>query len=368
MNLNTTPSRTLDNLLRSRLVAALTAPHGVDRYLDWLAPERVTDEMRSRVLARRMETADCVTLTLAVPRGWRGHSAGQHLTVSVELDGRRQTRCFSIASADNSRNGELEITVKAQPDGQVSRFLVDAARPGTTVVLSDASGAFRLPDIRPAGVLLISGGSGITPVMSMLRSLVNEGYEGEIRFLHYARSSEDLIFADELDELTQQHSNLTVYRAFTSDDAVDGELQGRFKPAHLQDFGPAHNDWPAFACGPQPLIEGLQSHWSAQAAGSRLDFEYFQPPRAAAADGQGVLQFVRSQVIADDDGRSLLDQAEAADLKPAYGCRMGICRSCTCRKTSGRVRNLLTGRISEDGAEDIQPCITAPASDVSVEL
>lgn len=370
MNLSTPAARPLENLLRSRLMAALTAPHGVDRYLDWLAPMKVAGEMRSTVLARRNETADCATLTLARPLGWTGHRAGQHITLSVEIDGVRRTRCFSIASAASANARQLEITVKAQADGFVSRHLVEQLQPGQQVVLSAPSGEFVLPEKLPEGVVLISGGSGITPVMSMLRSLLHDAFDGQIRFLHYSRSYGDLIFADELAELEARHDNLRVIRAVTGDTPCPGDVSGRFDTSHLDGFGPRENDWPAFACGPQGLIESVQGVWRQSDASDRLKYEFFQPPAVPVnrTAGSGEVRFVRSEKLIQDDGRSLLEQAEAAGLKPEHGCRMGICRSCTCRKTTGQVRNLLTGQLSGDGEEDIQPCVTTPVGDVSISL
>lgn len=372
MSLALRPSNTtvgaLDALLRSPLGRALTAPHGPDRYLELLDPLRVRGELRARIAARRTETGDCATLTLAPGRRWPAVEPGQHVQVGVSVDGVRCTRCFSVSSAGERTDGCLEITVKAHEGGHVSQHLVHRAAVGEVVTLSAPAGEFVLPEPRPQRLLLISGGSGITPVMAMLRALCAEGHAGEVVFLHYARGYRDLIFGDELDALARAHPNLRLVRSVTGETPRPGDAAGHFRGEHLAGLTAPLADYAAFACGPAPLIEAVQGHWHDAGAAGRLAVEHFQPPRRAAADEGGRVTFAASGVAADDTGASLLETAEAAGLTPDYGCRMGICHTCTCRKTEGTVRNLVTGRLSGAGAEDIQPCVSAPVGDVTLAL
>ena len=115
-------------------------------------------------------------------RVWRGFRAGQFLNVAVEIDGVRHQRCYSPACAEG-RGATIEITTKRHPEGLVSNFLADRAEPGMVVGLSAAEGDFQLPDPRPDSVLLIGGGSGITPLMAILRTLFAEGYDRPVALL-----------------------------------------------------------------------------------------------------------------------------------------------------------------------------------------
>lgn len=363
-----TPTNTFGAFLRSPLGAALTAPHGPDRYLELIDPLEVRGEIRARLVARHAETADCATLTLAPSRALPPHTAGQHIQLGVTIDGVRHTRCFSVASAANRRDGLIQITVKANDDGFVSQHLVWHAAVGEVMALSKPAGDFVLPAPRPDKLLLISGGSGITPVMAMLRTLCNEDHRGEIVFIHYARRYDDVIFGDELAELQRNHSNLRVVRCLTQEEPVAGDRAGHFEPAHLAGVVPDLAAYRTFACGPAPLIEAVQAHWADAGASDSLAVEYFQPPRRTDGLAGGRIDFAASGVAAADDGASLLEAAESTGLTPEYGCRMGICHSCTCRKTEGTVRNLVTGRESGAGAEDIQPCVSVPVGDVTLEL
>src|SRR6476660_508678 len=157
-------------LLRSPAVAALTSPHGVDRYLELVNPMWAAHEVRARVVHVQRETFDVTTLTLAPTNTWQGFAAGQHVQVGVEIDGVRHTRCFSISSSELARklrgDRTFTITVRAHDDGVVSRHLARTAEVETVLHLSQAEGDFTLPPLLPRKILMISGGSGITPVMS----------------------------------------------------------------------------------------------------------------------------------------------------------------------------------------------------------
>src|SRR5687767_3096744 len=201
----------IQTVLRSRAVAALTSPHGVDRYLEQVNPMWAAHEVRARVVEVHREVdlpghPPVATITLQPTSTWRGHRAGQHVQVGVEIDGsRRTTRVFSVSSPDSRAGDRFTITLRANPEApdrqSVSRYLVERAAPGTMVHLSQAEGDFVLPDRVPEHVVLISGGSGITPVMSMLRSLQRRTHRGRIAFLHYAQSPDHQIFAGELDTI-----------------------------------------------------------------------------------------------------------------------------------------------------------------------
>ena len=142
----------------------------------------------------------------------------------------RHTRCYSPACSEHAP-GRIEITVKAHPEGKVSGFLNRAARPGMVVGLSAADGDFVLPEERPAHLLLISGGSGITPVMSMLRTLCDEGHAGAVTFVHYAQTRDRVPYRRELGEIAARHPNVRVALAYTRE--AGGALTGHLSREHL---------------------------------------------------------------------------------------------------------------------------------------
>ena len=210
---------------RSPLLELLTGPHGVDRYTELVSPTWTLGEARAKVVAVRRQTPRSVTLTLEPNQTFTGFRAGQHINLTVEIDGRRRTRCYSPASAEGA--GLIELTIGRHDGGLVSTHLCDHARPGMVLGLDSVGGDFVLPDTRPRRILFVSGGSGITPVMSMLRTMRDEGSDREIAFIHYARSALEACYADELAAMP----GVRVLHGYTREGA--GDLDGYFDAEHL---------------------------------------------------------------------------------------------------------------------------------------
>lgn len=358
-------------ILRSRALNALTSPHGVDRYLELMNPMWAANDVRARLVDVHREVdvpgaPPVATLTFQPTGTWQGHRAGQYVQLGVEVDGaRRTTRCFTVSSPDSGPGDRFTITMRANPDGVVSRYLVERAKPGTIVHLSQAAGEFTLPDRMPDHVLFITGGSGITPAMSMLRSLQRRTHRGRITFLHYAQSPEHQIFRDELERIRMAGYGVDLHLVYP-------ETGGRFfTPMELGRLVPDYKSVDTWACGPAGLIEKVQAAYDGS---DRLRVEYFKTPAARVSTGstaeeaEGDVTFSRAGSTAANTGATLLEQAEAAGLTPTFGCRMGICFSCTSRKTEGTVRNVLTGETSSLPDEDIRICVSTPEGDCSVEL
>jgi len=345
------------------LVEALATPHAVDRYLELFDPMVTARETRARIVRVGRPTADSVVLELRPTRQWRGFRAGQFVQVGVVIDGVRHTRCYSPVGAESGGRSTVELIVRAHPDGLVSQYLVRHAAVGMVVDLSAAAGEFVLPRRRPSEVVLVSCGSGITPVLSMLRTLRDEGFTGPVAFLHYTRTLDDVPVLAELRDLAETRGDVTVR-------IVETAAEGRFRRAHLDEvapwFGSASE---VFVCGPDTLSGAVRELLDADGFGEQMHTERFRiAPDAPAGPTGGVVSFARSGVAADDSGRSLLEQAEAAGLQPEHGCRMGICFSCTAVKRSGRTRNILTGDTHDDPDQPIQLCISAPVGDVEIDV
>jgi stearoyl-CoA 9-desaturase NADPH oxidoreductase len=354
-------------LLRSRVLEALAYPHGVDRYVELVRPLAVRREARAEVRHVCHQTPKSVTLTLRPNHNWRGIRAGQFVGVSVDIGGVRETRPYSPSGSQHAGAGELELTVSTHPEGKVSRHLRDHARPGMIVGLTGAEGSFVLPEPRPERVLLISGGSGITPVMAMLRTLCDEGFTGEIGFLNYARSPALALYGDELDRLAAAHRSVRVARGFTRD---GGRVPaGRFRREHLRTVISEHAAAATFVCGPPALIESVRAIWMQDRLPEPAVEAFARPVVSLDTGGaEGTVSFCASGRVAANSGLPLLEQAEDAGLDPAHGCRMGICNTCSCRKTAGTVRNLLTGEVSTAGEQQIRICVSVPLGDVTLEL
>jgi len=344
-------------VLGSDLLDLLTGPHGVDRYTELVAPTWTLGEARAKVVDVRRTTPRSVTLTLAPNEACTSTypvRAGQYVNLTVEIDGRRHTRCYSPANPEGSAH--LELTIGRHDGGLVSNYLYEHARRGMVFGIAGAGGEFVLPARRPDRILFVSGGSGITPVMAMLRTLRAEGHAGEVAFVHYARTAAEACYRDELAAMP----GVKVLCGYTRSDG--GDLVGRFGAHHLAAALPSPDA--VFVCGPAPLVEAVRRHCD------NVFTESFVPPvlDAPANPSGGRISFSDSDIDVTDDGRSLLEQAESAGLTPASGCRMGICHTCTRRKTAGTVRNLVTGAVSTVPDDDVQICVSVPVGDVELAL
>lgn len=327
----------------SRLAGLATTPLAPSHYLELVRPHR----HQARVESVHAETADVHTLALRTGRGWVPHRAGQHVRVQVPVDGRLMTRMYSISSPERS-DGRIAITVKAQ--GRVSRALA-AMTPGAHLSIGLPEGDFVLPAGSP--LLFITGGSGITPIASMVRTLAERGGLRDVVHVHFARTPGDEIFGRELRALGYA---LTIVH--TSSDPR------RLSAERLDELVPDWRTRETFACGPASMLAALEMIVPA------LHVERFAAALAPlpANDAGGCVRFTASRTQTRSDGRTpLLRVAEDAGVHAPHGCRMGICHSCDATLVAGRVRDLRTGDLAEPGAR-IQICVCAAAGDVELDL
>lgn len=345
-------------------VAGLVAtPLAPSHYIALLRPLAATHTRQARVEAVCDETADTRTLTLRPGRGWRPHRPGQHVRITLAIDGRFATRAYSISSSPDRRDGCFAVTVKAQ--GRVSRALVRDVTVGSYVSIGMAEGDFVLPEAPPPGLAFVTGGSGITPVMSMLRTLATRGDLSDVLHLHYARHAGDVIFGDELRGLAANHPGYRLAIVLT------GEDPRRFSASRLAELSPCWRERETWACGPQSLLESVTACFAETNRLDALHIERFTAALAPvpASENGGHVRFANARAERRGDGRTpLLRVAEAAGIAAPHGCRMGICHTCDVTLLSGCVRDLRTGETINEPGVRIQLCVCAAAGDVELAL
>jgi stearoyl-CoA 9-desaturase NADPH oxidoreductase len=362
----TTTIRGAVRRIASDVARGLLLDRRAEFWLGELEPTWSLGEIRARVVAIIAETPDAKTFVLRPNAGWRGHLAGQHTAIEVEIDGVRVRRCYSISSAP--RDALPAITVKRVPGGRVSGWLHDHVRPGHVLRLAPAAGDFVLPEPTPPKLLMLSGGSGITPLMSMLRDLAARGPIVDLVFVHHARRADDVIFRRALGELAARHRGLRLLCGLS--DGSSGP--GRFDEGRLLRLVPDLAERDTFLCGPPGLMARVERLWAEVGATGRLHVERFVPHAVPAPVAAGeraaplTVTLTRSGRSFTANGGTLLEQLERAGERPRFGCRMGICQTCRCRKQVGLVENLLTGAVSSEPDEDIQPCISVARSDLEL--
>lgn len=347
-------------VLRSPVVDLLLGPHDVDRYLELIDPRLTVTDARAEVVAVARQTPRSVTLTLRPNRAFGGARAGQFVGVGVEIDGVRRTRTYSPAGSEHAPGRELELTVTEHPGGLVSRHLVRHARPGMLLHLGAAQGEFTLPTPRPRRLVLISGGSAITPVLAMLRTLADEGAAREVRFLHYARTESDWLYEREVRSLSGPAALYATTRG-----ARPTRLSANALGARVDD-----DTWAA-VCGPPSLIEAAREAW-AQRGGhpERLLSESFTPARLTVSGeaAAGTLRFLRSRTTAAIATGTLLEQAEAAGLEPKFGLPDGHLPHLHLPQGGGRGAQRAHRRGLRRRRRGHPACVSVPAGDVALAL
>jgi stearoyl-CoA 9-desaturase NADPH oxidoreductase len=277
------------------------------------------------------------------------------------VDGVRHWRSYSLTSAPDRDDGLLSITVQRLADGLVSNQLVGRAQAGDLVHLAQAAGEFTLPARLPAKVLFVTAGSGITPVMGMLRSHLDE--LSDVVVVHSAPTSADTIFGAELRAMAAA-GRLQLVERHT-------RVHGRLETTQLAELVPDLTERDTWACGPGALLDALEDHWSATGCVERLHTERFRASLVEPGQG-GTIAFTRSdRHVAADGATSLLDAGEDAGVLMPSGCRMGICFGCVVPLRDGAVRDLRTGEVTSAGPDDevsVQTCINAAATACELDL
>jgi ferredoxin-NADP reductase len=354
-----------------RLAEAATTPLLPADYLDLVAPLRSGTDLRARIVSVTPETRDAATLVLKPGADWAGHVPGQYLRIGIDVDGVREWRAYSLTHGPRV-DGLISITVKAVPDGKVSNHLVHVAKPGTLVHLEQATGDFVL-DPAQTKLLFVTAGSGVTPVIGMLRNLFPVTDSGvvdlprsadlDVVVVHVAPSEPDSIFLDNLRELAG-HGAITLVPRY---DDVHGVLD----VAELAALVPDLAERTTYACGPGGLLDALTEHH--ESAGLPLFTEQFRAGFLEAGEG-GTLTLADGRTVEADGATPLLDVAEAAGALMPSGCRMGVCFGCVIPLKEGAVRDLRNGAIttvdpisSAAGGVPIQTCISAAAGACSID-
>ncbi len=363
--------RTLRHNVR-RFVELAATPLVPADFLDVFNPLRAGADLRGRVVSVTPETADSATLVIRPGADWAGHVPGQYVRIGIDVDGVRLWRAYSLTHGPRA-DGYISITVKAVPDGKVSNHIVRECRPGTLVHLEQAAGEFVLPLASPSvetKLLFVTAGSGITPVIGMLRNLFPVADSGVVRLprssgydivvVHVAPTEPDSIFIQNLRELDAAGMIRLVARYDDQHGVLDVD--------DLDDLVPDLSERTTFACGPAGLLDALGRHHEDR--GVELLTEQFRVATLVAGEG-GTVSFGKTGTTVEADGsRPILDEAEEAGVLMPSGCRMGICMGCVLPLREGVVRDLRTGEITtavEGDGVRIQTCINAAAGSCHID-
>ena len=344
-----------------RLARRVVSPALFDFWATRVNPLWTLEQPLARLVSRSQASSDAVTLVLRPNRHWQGMLPGQHVNFGVEIDGRRLVRSYSPTLLDD---GNLAITVKAITGGLVSGHLARNARIGDVIALDTAFGDMTLPAVTD-NLLLLAAGSGITPMRALLRSLAARGMPTNVDLLYWARRRDELCFVDELDALAAAHPHFRVRYLLTRENDISPDP--RVDVVSLDAIA-ALSGRRVLACGPGGFVQAARSRLDGQVA--HFAAEAFSiPARTDTEEGSVEVRLARSgRTVQLSRGQSLLEGLEAQGIRPRHGCRMGICNTCACGRQSGTTRQLLTGDLSSEPSSQVRLCISAPSTDLILDL
>ncbi|HXH79027.1 ferredoxin reductase [Nocardioides sp.] len=343
--------------------SGLTTPLQPDDYLRLLHPLWTARELRGRIEKVIPETEDAATVVIRPGWGWSfDHKPGQYVGIGIEVDGKFHWRSYSLSSPPRRQGRTIAITVRAMPEGFLSKHLVEGLEPGSIVRLALPAGDFVLPSPPPATMLCLVGGSGITPVMSMLRTLDRRGTMPDV-VLHYSSTTpERMIFRDELTELAAKNDGLTLHTLHTDHD-------GLLDLADLDSICPDWRQRETWACGPAPMLDAITEHFEKAGVVEHLHVERFSLDLDGDGGEGGTLTFINSgKTIEVDGATTVLEAGEQAGVGMPYGCRMGMCHTCTLTLVSGTVRDLRNGDEYSDANDRVQTCVTVPVGECTLDI
>ena len=342
---------------------ALFTPLLPDDYLELINPLWSTQELRGRIERIEQEDGDAVTILIRPSYEWPGHQPGQYLRVGIVVDGVFHWRAYSLTSEPDRPDGWISVTPKLIEEGTVTPYLTRQVKPGSIMRLGGVEGSFVLADPPPEKILFVSAGSGITPIMSMLRSLDRGDLLDDVVHLHSARTEGDVTFGDELRDLDERHDGFHLHLRLTG-------TERRLSPEELDQLCPDWRERETFASGPGDLLDAIEDHYEKEGVSERLNMERFQPKIGGGEEGEGgTITFRASDCETEADGGTpILVAGENAGLELPYGCREGICHTCIGELCSGRVRDLRNGTVYGVEGEMIRTCLSAPEGPVEINL
>ena len=351
-----------------QLLQSVINPDVIDFWLQQVRPTWSMQRGLATIVGREQINHDTLTVFLRPNRHVPTFQAGQHLNLTVQINGVRIARSYS-PSRHPAHPHDIAITVKRIEGGVVSTWLHTQAKVGDVVELDGVFGQMTLP-AADQPLLLLAAGSGITPMISLLRESyrISKTRPAPTTLLYWVRSPADISFLAELQQYAAQDHLFTFHIFFTRSSAqrcYEGE--GRIDQTQLNQAVADVSAYTAYACGPTGFVQTATQLLAGQV--KQLCTEAFSLP--VVDDSLGTVQVTltkQNRTLTIAKNQAILPALEAQGIRPAYGCRMGICNTCVCPKSQGTTTNVLDGSTQHDATQALKICVSSARSDLTLDL
>ncbi len=353
-----------DNTVFRKLAGAFVSPAQFDFWSRHLGSTHAWSRCYARVIARRIEAENTLTLRMMPNSNFDGFSPGQHVNLTTAIDGQRITRSYSFSNTPDA-DGWVEITVRRDPLGQMSNWLFNHAQDGTVLELERVFGAITSETFGEQPLLLLAGGSGITPLMSLLREQASVGMPRLVTLVYWERNDRSFCFAQELDEIADRFDHFNLHKIATRQIA-----SRRISSAQLRALDVEIGGSQVLACGSSAFVE--QARQCTATVVSGFQSEAFTPRPITAAgktERKYTVELLSSgRSIEVSNQQPLLIALEQQGVTVQAGCRMGICNTCSCKKVNGHTRHADSAVNDSNTSSHIRLCVTSAASDLQLAI
>lgn len=364
--------------LSNKVVRGLSKILGQEFVTFWLEQAGSThssDRCLAEVVRIDRETADAVSLWLRPNALFKGFEAGQHVNLSITIDGVVHTRSYSFSSAP-TESGLVRLTIKQTPTGLVSRYVVNQLEVGTVVELGDVFGDMTLAHTQPMlnqqrpTMLLLAAGSGITPMISLIEELEVLGWPADVTLMSWARNPEDVLFDTNLKSKINEHFKY-VRLLESGANLAEGDLAGRPSAEQFAAIAGTLETTDVYACGPDGFMTALRGILGDTP--KSFHAESFTPMALSIDENAEVKTFTvtltkSNRVLEVSNNKPLLKALQEQGINPPHGCGMGICNTCSCEKLTGTTQNMQNKSVCGTNNTALRLCINAAQGPVSLDL
>lgn len=342
------------------IVSSVFDANAADFWLQKLNPIWSVNDSLGRIVEKSETASDTVSLKIRINKNFKMGQAGQHHPVIVTHDGRRYERTYSLTQLDESH---VLLTVKKIQNGIVSTWLCEISKIGDVIEFGVPYGDMLIQS-NTAPLLLLAAGSGITPMYSLLKTLVQSKQieQKPVQLMYWVKTQHDVAFKTELEQWATQYPNFKLHVFYTQEEAMDDRLN----TAHQQ-LVENLAEMTVYSCGPSGFVATAE-HVFAQAKEVKSEAFSLTP---IVNDETGFITVTLSksnQNVLIPKGQSILLALEQQNIMPKHGCRMGVCNKCACHKAQGSTKNLVNGAENTEPGNLLKICVNSAQTDLVIDL